>query len=87
MEGNIPRITLKRSQSSHANSWKLIAIRNLRWLNSRPVTLKYATLYFYLLPWEFFSCFSSKILILFVSFLDEYRISATEYYPIRNQNT
>ena len=58
MEGKyLLRITLKRSQSSHANSWKLIAIRNLRWLNSRSVTVKYATLYFYLLSWDFFLVF------------------------------
>ena len=32
-----------------ANSWKLIAIRDLRWLNLRPAAGKNATLYFHLL--------------------------------------
>ena len=32
-----------------ANFWKLITIHNLQWLNSRPATVKNATLYFHLL--------------------------------------
>ena len=60
-------------QKFTANSWKLIVIRDFWWLNSRPVTVKNATLYFYLLSWHFFFWFFIKIFvfIIFISFLDE----------------
>ena len=65
-----------------------IAIRDSRWLNSRPVTVKNATLYFHLPSWDFFLVFHQKNLFLLFSFLFlmKYRIFATEYFPIRMQN-
>ena len=52
-----------------ANAWKLIAIRNLRWFNSRPVKVQNATLYFHILSWHFFLVFHQKIVfIIFISF-------------------
>ena len=43
-----------------------MAIHNLRRLNSRPVTIQNATLYFHLLSWNFF--FQKKTAIIFISF-------------------
>ena len=67
-------ITLKRSQSSHANSWKLMVISNLRWLNSRPVTVKNATLYFHVLSLDFFLVFHQNFCFYYFHFFSWWSI-------------
>ena len=56
-EKYLPQITLKEVTIFAINSWKLSAIRDLWWLNLRPVTVQNATLYFHLLSWHFFFFF------------------------------
>ena len=56
-EKYLPQITLKEVTIFATNSWKLTAIRDLWWLNLRPVTVQNATLYFHLLSWHFFFFF------------------------------
>ena len=82
MEGKTLRITLKRSQSSHANSWKVIAIRDLRWLNSRPVTVKNATIYFHLLYWDFCLVFHENFCFYYFHFFSWWSIK----FPQQNIN-
>ena len=53
------------------NSWKLIAIRDLWWLYSKPVTVQNATLYFLFLSWHFCLVFYQKNVFIFISFFDE----------------
>ena len=63
------RMFLRTGFVELSNSWKLIAIHNLVWLNSRPVTVQNETLYFQLLSWHFFKDFyQKKLFLLFIFF-------------------
>ena len=66
-----------------ANSWKLIAIRDLRWLNWRPVCHRKEC--FFIFPFTFLAFFflfiiKNFVFIIFISFLDEV------YIEFRQQN-
>ena len=64
------RMFLRTGFVELSNSWKLIAIHNLVWLNSRPVIVQSEPLHFYLLSWHFFRSSSKKncFYYLFFSF-------------------
>ena len=63
------RMFLRTGFVELSNSWKLIAIHNLVWLNSRPVTVQNETLYFQLLSWHFLKDFyQKKLFLLFIFF-------------------
>ena len=63
------RMFLRTGFIELSNSWKLIAIHNFVWLNSRPVTVQNETLYFHLLSWHFLKDFyQKKLFLLFIFF-------------------